>query len=164
MKVLIVHAHPEPQSFTAALRDQAVATLQAQGHEVQVSDLYKMNWNPVASDADFSNRENPEYLVYALEQRLGVKSQSLAPETASTATAQPSWPRTISSANTGTRRSRTRLMMFGTVSTRVETTSLLVTASPVTVSSWRRRSYAAAGCGSDERALGCVVRPVVRQF
>ena len=27
MKVLIVHAHPEPKSFTAALRDQAVATL-----------------------------------------------------------------------------------------------------------------------------------------
>ena len=78
MKVLIVHAHPEPKSFTAALRDQAVATLEAQGHEVQVSDLYNMNWNPVASDADFSNRENPEYLVYALEQRLGVKSQSLA--------------------------------------------------------------------------------------
>jgi NAD(P)H dehydrogenase (quinone) len=78
MKVLIVHAHPEAKSFTAALRDQAVSTLQAQGHEVQVSDLYAMNWNPVASDADFSNRENPDYLVYALEQRLGVKSQSLA--------------------------------------------------------------------------------------
>jgi NAD(P)H dehydrogenase (quinone) len=78
MKVLIVHAHPEAKSFTGALRDQAVATLQAQGHEVQVSDLYAMNWNPVASDADFSNRENPDYLVYALEQRLGVKSQSLA--------------------------------------------------------------------------------------
>jgi NAD(P)H dehydrogenase (quinone) len=80
MKVLIVHAHPEPQSFTAALRDQAIATLEAQGHEVQVSDLYKMNWNPVASADDFSSRENPEYLVYALEQRLGVKSQSLAPD------------------------------------------------------------------------------------
>ncbi|WP_460153899.1 NAD(P)H-dependent oxidoreductase [Pseudomonas sp. S2_B07] len=80
MKVLIVHAHPEPQSFTAALRDQAVATLEAQGHEVQVSDLYEMNWNPVASADDFSSRENPEYLVYALEQRLGVKSQSLAPD------------------------------------------------------------------------------------
>ena len=80
MKVLIVHAHPEPQSFTAALRDQAVATLEAQGHEVQVSDLYAMNWNPVASADDFSSRENPEYLVYALEQRLGVKSQSLAPD------------------------------------------------------------------------------------
>jgi NAD(P)H dehydrogenase (quinone) len=80
MKVLIVHAHPEPKSFTAALRDQAVATLESQGHEVQVSDLYAMNWNPVASADDFSSRENPEYLVYALEQRLGVKSQSLAPD------------------------------------------------------------------------------------
>ena len=80
MKVLIVHAHPEPNSFTAALRDQAVATLEAQGHEVKVSDLYAMNWNPVASAEDFSSRENPEYLVYALEQRLGVKSQSLAPD------------------------------------------------------------------------------------
>ncbi|WP_166359586.1 NAD(P)H-dependent oxidoreductase [Pseudomonas akapageensis] len=78
MKVLIVHAHPEPKSFTAALRDQAVQTLQAQGHEVQVSDLYAMNWNPIASADDFSTRENPDYLVYALEQRLGVKSQSLA--------------------------------------------------------------------------------------
>ncbi|NWA87934.1 NAD(P)H-dependent oxidoreductase [Pseudomonas sp. D8002] len=78
MKVLIVHAHPEPQSFTAALRDQATATLQAQGHEVQVSDLYAMNWNPVASASDFTSRENPDYLVYALEQRLGVKSQSIA--------------------------------------------------------------------------------------
>lgn len=59
MNVLIVHAHPEPQSFTAALRDQAVATFTAQGHQVQVSDLYAMNWNPVASAADFISRENP---------------------------------------------------------------------------------------------------------
>ncbi|MQG91612.1 NAD(P)H-dependent oxidoreductase [Pseudomonas sp. MN1F] len=80
MKVLIVHAHPEPQSFTAALRDQAAATFRAQGHEVQVSDLYAMGWNPVASADDFSHRENPEYLVYALEQRLGVKSGSIAPD------------------------------------------------------------------------------------
>ncbi|KAF1010271.1 MAG: Glutathione-regulated potassium-efflux system ancillary protein KefF [Pseudomonas fluorescens] len=78
MKILIVHAHPEPRSFTAALRDQAVHTLQAQGHEVQVSDLYAMGWNPVASAADFGARENPDYLVYALEQRLGVKSRSIA--------------------------------------------------------------------------------------
>ncbi|MGF6590011.1 NAD(P)H-dependent oxidoreductase [Pseudomonas sp. 2835] len=78
MNVLIVHAHPEPQSFTTALRDQAVATFTAQGHQVQVSDLYAMNWNPVASAADFFSRENPDYLVYALEQRLGVKSQSIA--------------------------------------------------------------------------------------
>ncbi|MGF6127519.1 NAD(P)H dehydrogenase (quinone) [Pseudomonas frederiksbergensis] len=80
MNVLILHAHPEPQSFTSALRDQAVGTLQAQGHEIQVSDLYAMHWNPVASAEDFSDRDNPDYLVYALEQRLGVKTKSLAPD------------------------------------------------------------------------------------
>ncbi|MDQ0123481.1 NAD(P)H dehydrogenase (quinone) [Pseudomonas lini] len=78
MNVLIVHAHPEPQSFTAALRDQAVQTLQSNGHEVRVSDLYAMNWNPVASAEDFSLRENPEYLAYALEQRHNSKTQTLA--------------------------------------------------------------------------------------
>lgn len=78
MNVLIVHAHPEPQSFTAALCDLARETLQGQGHQVQVSDLYAMNWNPVASAADFTERANPDYLVYALEQREGVKRGQLA--------------------------------------------------------------------------------------
>lgn len=80
MNVLIVHAHPEPQSFTSALLDLAVETLQGQGHQVQVSDLYAMNWNPVASAADFSERANPDYLVYALEQREGVKAGNIAPD------------------------------------------------------------------------------------
>ena len=37
-----------------------------------------MNWNPVASAADFSARENPDYLVYALEQRVGASTQTLS--------------------------------------------------------------------------------------
>ncbi|MDB5980587.1 MAG: dehydrogenase [Pseudomonas sp.] len=78
MNVLIVHAHPEPQSFTAALRDKARTTLEALGHVVHVSDLYAMDWDPVASAADFSSRDNPDYLVYALEQRLGASTQSLS--------------------------------------------------------------------------------------
>jgi NAD(P)H dehydrogenase (quinone) len=44
MNVLIVFAHPEPQSFNGALKDRALATLKAQGHEVVISDLYQMNW------------------------------------------------------------------------------------------------------------------------
>lgn len=78
MNALIVHAHPEPKSFTVALRDQASATPEAQGDAVQVSDLYAMNWNPVASAADFSTRANPDSLVYALEQRAGASTQSLS--------------------------------------------------------------------------------------
>ncbi|SDO60456.1 NAD(P)H-dependent oxidoreductase [Pseudomonas jinjuensis] len=78
MNVLIVHAHNEPQSFSTALYKLAQETLQGQGHAVQVSDLYAMNWNPVASAADFAERANPDYLVYALEQREGTKNQSIA--------------------------------------------------------------------------------------
>ena len=78
MNVLIVHAHNEPQSFSTALYKLAEETLHGQGHEVQVSDLYAMNWNPVASAADFGARANPEYLVYALEQREGAKAKTIA--------------------------------------------------------------------------------------
>lgn len=80
MKVLIVHAHNEPQSFSAAMKDLAVKELGTQGHSVQVSDLYAMNWNPVASAADFGDRANPDYLIYALEQRHNHKQQTLAPD------------------------------------------------------------------------------------
>lgn len=69
MKVLIVFAHHEPQSFCTAMKDKAVAVLQAGGHEVVVSDLHAMNWKAVADAADFGGRANPDYLVYAMEQR-----------------------------------------------------------------------------------------------
>ncbi len=78
MNTLIVHAHPEPQSFCTAMKDLAVATLEGAGHAVQVSDLYAMNWNPVASKNDFLQPENPSYMVYALEQRNACKTQTLA--------------------------------------------------------------------------------------
>lgn len=69
MNILIVHAHPEPKSFTAAMKDAAVELLQAEGHAVQLSDLYAAGFDPVAKAADFPSRKDPDYLVYALEQR-----------------------------------------------------------------------------------------------
>ena len=80
MNVLIVHAHPEPASFTTAMKDLAVETLTRAGHAVQVSDLYAMNFNPVASAADFGVRAKPDYLVYALEQRHADSQGMLAPD------------------------------------------------------------------------------------
>ena len=82
MKTLIVHAHPEPQSFSSAMARAAAERLSAQGREVAVSDLYAMNFNPVASAADFKNRSRPDYLNYALEQRHGYQGGSLAPDIA----------------------------------------------------------------------------------
>lgn len=80
MKIFIVHAHPEPQSFCTAMKDTAVETFQSLGHEVQVSDLHQMNWNPVASSNDFEVRSQPDYLVYALEQRESYKSGKISPD------------------------------------------------------------------------------------
>lgn len=53
MKVLLVFAHPEPRSLNGRLRDVAVAELEAQGHEVRVSDLYADNWKSAVDLADF---------------------------------------------------------------------------------------------------------------
>jgi NAD(P)H dehydrogenase (quinone) len=80
MKIFIVHAHPESQSFCSAMKDKAVETFQNLGHEVQVSDLHQMKWNPVASGNDFEVRSQPDYLVYALEQREAYKSGQLSPD------------------------------------------------------------------------------------
>ena len=82
MNVLIVHAHPEPQSFCSAMKDLALASLSGAGHTVQCSDLYAMNWNPLASAADFLERSDPDYLVYALEQRHAQERQALAADIA----------------------------------------------------------------------------------
>lgn len=80
MHILIIHAHNESQSFNTAMKNLAVEELQNQGHSVEVSDLYAMNWNPVASAADFGSRANSEYLTYALEQRHNHSLQTLAPD------------------------------------------------------------------------------------
>ncbi|CAI1602154.1 Glutathione-regulated potassium-efflux system ancillary protein kefF [Serratia quinivorans] len=44
MNVLLVYAHPEPQSLNGSLKDFSVQRLEAAGHQVQVSDLYAMQW------------------------------------------------------------------------------------------------------------------------
>jgi len=80
MQVHLVHAHPEPRSFVAAMRDAIVGELHAMGHEVTVSDLYAMGFDPVLSERDFAARSNPDHLVYALEQRHAHAHGALAPD------------------------------------------------------------------------------------
>jgi len=65
--VLIVHAHSEAQSLTSSLKNLAVETLTAQGHQVEVSDLYAMHWKAVADATDFPTRKNADRLHYASE-------------------------------------------------------------------------------------------------
>ena len=59
------------------MKDAAVEVFRQQGHTVTVSDLYAMRFNPVASAEDFASRANPDYCVYALEQRHAVDTGTL---------------------------------------------------------------------------------------
>ena len=61
-RVLVVYAHPEPRSLNGALKDVAIESLRAIGHDVQLSDLYKMNWKIAVDVADFQNADSSERL------------------------------------------------------------------------------------------------------
>jgi NAD(P)H dehydrogenase (quinone) len=69
MNILIVFAHPEPQSFNGALLECARAHLLRSGHRVEVSDLYASQFNPCAGPADYVERANPGVYEYRAEMK-----------------------------------------------------------------------------------------------
>lgn len=58
MNVLIIYAHPERRSLNGALNDFAVQRLRDNGHAVQVSDLYAMNWKAPLDANDIRERDS----------------------------------------------------------------------------------------------------------
>lgn len=72
MNVLIVYAHYEPSSFTAAMKNLAVEVLTRKGHSVVVSDLYGEGFNPVAQKWDFVTTSGSHF-NYMLEQKHAAK-------------------------------------------------------------------------------------------
>ncbi len=67
-KVLIIFAHPETKSFCAAVKDKAVETLTRAGHEVKVSDLYRMKMFLPIDTTDFTTRTQTEFFKPQAEQ------------------------------------------------------------------------------------------------
>lgn len=59
MKVLVVSAHPKPDSFVHSLRDAAVEEMTRKGYEVKIFDLYHDNFNPVMSAFERQNHAAP---------------------------------------------------------------------------------------------------------
>ncbi|OGU57736.1 MAG: hypothetical protein A2V66_17280 [Ignavibacteria bacterium RBG_13_36_8] len=80
MKVLIVHAHPEPKSFCSSLKNEAVKFFEENNHEVKVSDLYKMGFNPVGDKYDFKELSNKEFFKYQAEQMNAYKENLFSNE------------------------------------------------------------------------------------
>ena len=47
MRVLVVHCHPVPESYVAAVRDRVLGALGRAGHEVRLLDLHAIGFDPV---------------------------------------------------------------------------------------------------------------------
>jgi len=80
MNVLLVYAHPEPTSFTAALKDAGAAALRKAGHTVEISDLYAENFDPVAGRHDFGTVADEARFHYQTEQGHAHEHQTFAPD------------------------------------------------------------------------------------
>jgi NAD(P)H dehydrogenase (quinone) len=80
MKVLLVFAHPESRSLTGALRDVAIAELERQGHEVEVSDLYAMQWKSAVDHADFPTLPPESRLKPAAASKEAFAADALTPD------------------------------------------------------------------------------------
>lgn len=78
MNVLILHAHPEPKSFSSSLKDIAVEHFENNGDKVNVRDLYAMKFNPIANAGDFKQMANPDYLDIMKEQNAAYQNGTLA--------------------------------------------------------------------------------------
>lgn len=58
MRVLLLHAHPDPASFSAALFVVAQQELTAAGHDVAAVDLYAEGFDPVLGRAEWQGYAN----------------------------------------------------------------------------------------------------------
>jgi NAD(P)H dehydrogenase (quinone) len=80
MRIFIVHAHPEPQSFNGALTSAAQDALRAAGHEVEISDLYGMAFNPVSDRSNFLTVHDPDIFRQQSEEAHAAAHDGFAPE------------------------------------------------------------------------------------
>jgi putative NADPH-quinone reductase len=79
VRILVLYAHPNPDSFIAACHRVAVAALTRAGHEVDDCDLYAEGFDPVLSLEERlhyldvpENRKNVESYVGRVEQAEGL--------------------------------------------------------------------------------------------
>lgn len=80
MRIFIVHAHHEPTSFNGALTSEAITSLRAGGHDVAVSDLYAMSFDPVSDRRNFMTVSEPRYLKQQDEESYASTHDGFVPE------------------------------------------------------------------------------------
>ena len=80
MRLLIVHAHHEPTSLSGALTREAQAELPQHGHEVVVSDLHAMHFDPVSDRRNFLSVKNAGRLKQQDEEEFASAQNSFSPD------------------------------------------------------------------------------------
>jgi len=78
MNVFIVFAHPEPRSFNGALLEAARDRLSAGGHEVVVSDLYRMKFHAASDRSNFVTVKNADFLKPQAEETFASEHDGFA--------------------------------------------------------------------------------------
>ena len=78
MKVLVVLAHPEHQSFNGAMFRTAVEELAAAGHEVKTSDLHAVQFDPVSGRHNFLSARDPDYFKQQIEEMHATETYGFA--------------------------------------------------------------------------------------
>jgi putative NADPH-quinone reductase len=68
MRALVVYCHPNPDSFTAAVRNVVTGELSAAGAELRVIDLYDAVFDPVLCQEQLERYEDPERNRQSLDQ------------------------------------------------------------------------------------------------
>jgi NAD(P)H dehydrogenase (quinone) len=54
VRTLVVHCHPDPDSFVAAVHDAALRGLRGAGHEIRVTDLHASSFQPARTETEHS--------------------------------------------------------------------------------------------------------------
>ena len=70
LKVFVVLAHPERRSFNGAMADTAVEALRELGHDVALSDLYRMGFDPVSDRRNFTTVKDSGFFKQQVEKGL----------------------------------------------------------------------------------------------
>ncbi len=71
MNILVVYAHPNPNSFNSTIKDRVSTQLQQQGHRVELLDLYEDNFQPCMSGQErdsYMDKDNTQTVSSYVEQ------------------------------------------------------------------------------------------------
>lgn len=80
MNIFLVLAHPEPRSFNGAMFQHAKKLLIATGHEIRISELYAMKFDPVSDRHNFTSVKDPDYFKPQVEETFATEINGFAPD------------------------------------------------------------------------------------